>query len=70
MNDPRFQQSGKTHAIEHPPHGPYWKRMHRSPFFWVAAFFLMLAMIIYVATVDLAFWPGKKAPQPVPALVP
>jgi hypothetical protein len=32
------------------PKGPYWKRMHRSAFFWVAAFFLFLAMGIFVMT--------------------
>jgi hypothetical protein len=30
----------------------------------------MLAMIIYVTTNDLAFMPGKKAHDPVPALAP
>jgi hypothetical protein len=44
--------------------------MHHSPFFWVAAFFIMLAMIIYVLTNDLAFWPGSRAHRPVPALAP
>jgi len=44
--------------------------MHHSPFFWVAAAFIALAMIIYVTTNDLAFWPGHKAQQPVPALTP
>lgn len=32
------------------PQRPYWKRMHHSPFFWVAAFFILLAMAIFVAT--------------------
>jgi len=44
--------------------------MHHSPFFWVAACFIMLAMIIYVTTNDTAFRPGKSAQQPVPALAP
>ncbi len=70
MNDPKFQQHGGASSAEHPPHGPYWKRMHHSPFFWVAAVFIMLAMTIYVVTNDLSFWPGKKAQQPVPALAP
>lgn len=70
MNDPKFQQHGGAHAAEHPPHGPYWKRMHHSPFFWVAAGFILLAMVIYVMTNNLAFAPGKKDAQPVPALAP
>ena len=70
MNDPKFQQHGGAHAADHPPHGPYWKRMHHSPFFWVAAFFILLAMIIYVTTNNLAFGPGQKAQPSVPALAP
>ncbi len=70
MDNPKFQQHGGAHIAEHPPHGPAWKRMHHSPFFWVASFFIMLAMTIYVLTNDLAFWPGSKAHRPVPALAP
>ena len=70
MDDPKFQQHGGAHRAEHPPHGPDWKRMHHSPFFWVAACFIMLAMVIYVLTNDLAFWPGSKAHRPVPELAP
>ena len=70
MNDPKFQQHGGAHAAEHPPHGPYWKRMHHSPFFWVAAVCLLGGMVVYVVTNNLAFWPGKKAQAPVPALTP
>ena len=44
--------------------------MHHSPFFWVAAFFIMLAMVIYVMTDNLAFRPGHPAGKPVPALAP
>ncbi len=66
MDDPKFQQ----HGGPHPAHRPYWKRMHHSPFFWVAAFFILLAMTIYVVTENLSFRPGKKPQQPVPALAP
>ena len=70
MNDPQFHQHGGAHAAEHPPHGPAWKRMHHSPFFWVAFVFLMAAMIVYVMTNNLAIRPGKKAGDPVSALAP
>ena len=70
MNDPQFQQHGGAHAAEHPPHGPYWKRMHHRPFFWVAAVFILAAMIIYVTTNNLSIGPANKAGQPVPALAP
>lgn len=70
MNDIKFQQHGGAHAAEHPPHGPAWKRIHHRPFFWVAAFFIGLAMVVYVATNDLALWPGQKTHAPVPAVAP
>jgi hypothetical protein len=70
MNDPKFQQHGGAHSAEHPPHGPRWKRMHHSPFFWVAAVFIMVAMVIYVTTNNLTMVPGKSAQPPVPALTP
>jgi hypothetical protein len=44
--------------------------MHHSPFFWVAAFFIMLAMTIYVMTDNLAIRPDGKMQRPVPALAP
>jgi hypothetical protein len=70
MNSPKFQQHGGASSAEHPPHGPAWKRMRRGPFFWVAAFFILLAMIIYVVTNNLSFWPGEPAQPSVPALSP
>jgi hypothetical protein len=70
MNDAQSHHHGRPHAAEHPPHRPYWKRMHHSPFFWVAAFFILLAMTIYVATNNLAFRPSQKIQAPVPALAP
>jgi hypothetical protein len=54
----------------HPPHVPAYKRIHLHPFFWVAAFFILVAMVIYVMTNNLAFWPDKNAQAPVPALAP
>jgi hypothetical protein len=70
MNDPKFQQHGAPHAAEHQSQRPRGRKIHHSPFFWVAAFFILLAMLIYVITNDLAFWPGRSAQKPVPALVP
>jgi hypothetical protein len=62
MNNPKFQQHGGAHSAEHPPHGPYWKRMHHSKFFWVAAFFILVAMVIFVLSGNLAFGPHETAP--------
>jgi hypothetical protein len=44
--------------------------MHHSPFFWVAAFFILVAMTIYVMTQNLSIRPDKKPQPPVPALAP
>jgi hypothetical protein len=70
MNDPQFQQHGGPDAAAHRPHGPYWKRMHHRPFFWIAAVLIGLAMVIYVTTNNLSIGPGTTSPQPVRALAP
>jgi len=36
---------------------PYWKRAHRDWRIWVALFFMLTAMTIYVLSDDLAFLP-------------
>jgi hypothetical protein len=66
MNDAPFQQ----HGGPHPSHRPRWKRMHHSPFFWIAAFFILLGMTVYIVTGNLAFRPGRARKDPVPALAP
>ncbi len=66
MDHPKFQQ----HGGPNPARRPYWKRLHHSPFFWVAASFIMAAMIIYIATGNLAFRPGRAPQAPVPAVTP
>ena len=70
MNEPFSKSHDGGRGAEHPPHGPRWKRMHHSPFFWVAAVFLMGAMVIYVMTSNLSFWPGKEPQPAVPAVAP
>lgn len=49
------------------PHRPYWKRMHHSWFFWVAAISMLTAMVIYVTSINLAFRPRLHAQAPQPA---
>jgi len=70
MSDSQYQQPDGPHAAEHRPHVPRWKRIHHSPFFWVAAVFIMVAMIIYVTTNNLSIGPGTKALSPSPAISP
>jgi hypothetical protein len=47
------------------PRRPYWKRMHHSRFFWVAVFFLLLAMGIFVMTDGFFFRPRTQSQTPV-----
>ena len=71
MNDPKFQPNGGgAQGSQHPPHGPRWKGMHHSPFFWVAVVFIMAAMVTYIMTGNLSFWPGREPQQSVPAVAP
>jgi hypothetical protein len=42
--------------------------MHHSPFFWLSAGFILIAMTIYVMTENLSIRPDKKLQPPVPAL--
>ncbi len=66
MDSPKFQQ----HGGPTPAKRPYWKRIHHSPFFWLSAAFIMLAMTIYVLTGNLAYRPGRSAQPPVPVTAP
>jgi|CZKI01.1.fsa_nt_gi hypothetical protein len=62
----RVQHAEPDRAVES-PHRPYWKRMHRSWFFWVAAVAMLAAMVIYVLSIDLVFRPRSRAQPPIPA---
>ena len=53
---------GGPHLDGTNPQGPAWKRIHRSPFFWVAAFFIMLAMVIFVMTDGFLLRPRASPP--------
>ena len=66
MNDPQFQQHGGPNLV----HRPHWRRIHHSPFFWIAACCILLAMAIYVATNNLSFRPRRAPQNPAPALAP
>jgi hypothetical protein len=49
------------------PPGPRWKRLHHSPFFWVAAFFILLAMVIFVMTDGFLLRPRAQPQAPAPS---
>lgn len=52
---------GGPHTDATAPHQPYWKRVHHSAFFWVAAFFILLAMSIFVMTDGFMLRPRVRA---------
>ena len=66
MNEAQFHQHGGPDVASR----PRWKRIHHSPFFWIAAAFILLAMTVYVVTDNLAFRPGRAPKNQVPALAP
>jgi len=69
MND--LERIKKHHGGPHldgsNPQGPYWKRMHHSAFFWVAALFLFLAMGIFVMTDGFLLRPKVVVQAPAAA---
>lgn len=56
-----------TPARESTHHAPdrYWKRAHQDWRVWVALFFMMAAITIYVLSDDLSFFPRFHRQQPV-----
>ena len=49
-----------------PDNIPYWKRAHRDWRLWVGLIFMLVAIGIYVFTVDLSIRPANQPQQPVP----
>jgi hypothetical protein len=48
----------------HPVNRPYWKRAHQDWRLWIAAFFIFVAMVIYVLTDNLSLLPrNQSSPQ-------
>ncbi len=48
---------GSAHHHLHHDQRPYWKRAHHDWRIWVALFFMLAAITIYVLSDDLAFLP-------------
>jgi hypothetical protein len=63
-------RGGGPQFVDRDSQAPAWKRLHRSPFFWVSAIFIAAAMYVYVMTGNLAHVPGREAQSPVPAPTP
>jgi hypothetical protein len=61
-NTERYERpTGGPYAVGGKPHRPYWKRIHHSKFFWVSAFFILLAMGIFVMTDGFLLRPRGRA---------
>ncbi len=54
---------GPRPASDHDHSIPYWKRAHRDWRMWVAAFFVLAALGIYIVTVDLSLVPRVPPPS-------
>lgn len=63
-------RNGGPQFVDHHSHQPAWRRMHRSPFFWVAVVFILVGMTIYIATGNLSTAPASKVMQPAPLAPP
>jgi hypothetical protein len=65
----RHGHEGSKSDNVHHDHRPYWKRAHRDWRFWGAVFLMLVAMIIYVMSNDLAWRPRVQPQQPVSGTV-
>ena len=55
------------HDHQHPPKGPWWKQVHRDWRFWTGVILMIMAMVVYVLSLDESMRPwGTIAPK-VPA---
>jgi hypothetical protein len=65
MNESNYGQHGNEGPerasvdsdVNHHDPRPYWKRAHHDRRVWVALFFMLAAITIYVLSEDLAFLP-------------
>jgi hypothetical protein len=66
MTDKIPEEHPHTHYKKEHGEKPYWKRAHHDWKFWVALFFLLFAMWIYIRSNDLSVRPNGHTQQPVP----
>lgn len=55
---------GPEHSRTHLGKRPYWREAHRDWRVWVALFFCLAAITIYVLSEDLSFMPSGRPQQP------
>jgi len=63
-------RDGGPHLVDHHSRQPAWRQIHRSPFFWVAVVFILVAMTIYITTGNLSTGSGPLPAQPAPLAAP
>jgi hypothetical protein len=51
-------------SVHHGFHRPYWKHAHHDWRLWVAVCLMLIAMLTYVMSDDLAWWPRSRPQQP------
>ena len=54
-------------ASQHGENRGWWRQAHKDWRVWTVVALMLLAMVIYVMTMDEAIQPGGKVNQPVPA---
>jgi len=57
------EQEAAPHHSGNPSHVPYWQRAHRDPIFWLGAVLVLVAMMVYVTSINLS-QPAGRPPQP------
>jgi hypothetical protein len=57
----KHHRHGSENGNMHQPHTPAWMRLHHDWRFWVAVVLMFAAMIIYLASDDLAWRPGIRS---------
>ena len=69
MSDNNPGNEGAKHPRVHHAEQPYWKRAHHDWRFWVALFFMLAAITIYVLSDDMRFLPRSPPQQQVSGAV-
>jgi hypothetical protein len=68
-----FTQMSKHHHHPHEGHGSGAapgsgrKPLHHNVFFWVAGFFILIALLAFIFSGNLALQPALSTPQPTPS---
>jgi len=56
-------ESSDSDSVNHGFHRPYWKHAHYDWRLWVAVSLMLVALLTYVMSDDLAWWPRSQRQQ-------